>query len=57
MNELENLGMILFLLPLMYISMRFMWHMHKLKDEAMSGAIKKALEEEKSQTSSGTETQ
>ena len=47
MNELENIAILIVLIPAMYVAFRFMWHMDKLRAEAFDEAIKKALQDSK----------
>lgn len=51
MYELENLMILIVISPLFYLSLRFLWHMDKMRAKAFNDAFKEALHD-----SNGTET-
>ena len=47
MNELENIMILIILSPFLYVALRIMWHMDKLRAEAHNEAMMKALQSSK----------
>jgi len=52
MSAKENILILITISPLVYLGLRFLWHMDKIRTKAWNEAIKKAVEEDRKSSES-----